>query len=58
MEVYISVPIATCVMKKDYCLIVTSDRLQHSNVAFRVFVMDTLLYLSGDVEKNPGPLCK
>ena len=29
---------------------------QYSNAAFHVAVVDILLYLSGDVEKNPGPV--
>ena len=47
----------TCLSESSIRLSPLSGCGQYLNVAFHA-VMVTLLYLCGDVEKNPGPLCE
>ena len=51
-----SVPTARLPYSKDCCL--HGGGGEYLSMALHVAVIDALLYLSGDVETNPGPLCE
>ncbi len=42
----------------NYCWSAPSGCGEYLSELFPVAVIDALLYLSGDVETNPGPLCE